>query len=48
MKNVYADPAYAQIVQDLKKELLRLKAKVGDRDEDHPHLLEVRKEYWNR
>ena len=48
LKNVYADPAYAQIVQDLKKELLRLKAKVGDRDEDHPHLLEVRKEYWNR
>jgi N-acetylglucosamine-6-sulfatase len=46
MKNVYADPAYAQAVKDLKAELLRLKAAVGDSDEPYPELVELTKKHW--
>ena len=30
LKNVYDDPAYAEVVRDLKAELRRLQEKVGD------------------
>ena len=33
MKNVYADPAYAQVVKELKAELYRLKDELNDRDQ---------------
>ncbi len=46
MKNVYADPAYAQVVKDLKAELKRLKDAVGDSDEPYPELIEVTKKFW--
>jgi arylsulfatase A-like enzyme len=46
MKNVYADPAYAPIVKELKAELLRLKDAVGDSDAAYPDLIEVTKKYW--
>jgi len=32
MNNVYADPAYADVVKELKEELFRLKNKVGDEE----------------
>ena len=31
--NVYGDPAYAAVVAELKRELLRLKKEVGDDDQ---------------
>jgi arylsulfatase A-like enzyme len=46
MNNVYDDPAYAQVVKDMKAELLRLKKETGDSDEKYPELMEVRREYW--
>ena len=33
MKNVHADPAYAQVVKELKAELYRLKDELKDRDQ---------------
>ena len=46
MNNVYDDPAYAQVVNDMKVELLRLKAQTGDTDEKYPELMEVRRKFW--
>jgi arylsulfatase A-like enzyme len=46
LKNVYADPSYQEIAAALKAELLRLKAELGDRDEDYPPLMRVRERYW--
>ena len=46
LKNVYDDPAYADVVTELKAELLRLKEECGDRDEDYPELLELREKLW--
>jgi len=46
MKNVYSDPAYAQVVKDLKAELLKLKESYGDSDKPYPDLIEVTKKYW--
>jgi hypothetical protein len=46
MKNVYDDPAYQDVVKELKSELLKLKKQLGDNDEKYPELMEVRKQYW--
>ena len=46
MHNVYGRPAYAKVAQDLKAELLRLKAEIGDTDERYPELMAVRQEHW--
>jgi len=46
MNNVYADPAYAHVVKEMKAELLRLKQETGDTDEKYPDLMEVRRKYW--
>ena len=45
-KNVYDDPKYAKVVKKLKKQLLELKAEIGDDDEKYPELLELRKKIW--
>lgn len=47
MNNVYRDPAYANVVKELKAELLRLKKQVGDTDEKYPELMAVREKYWD-
>ena len=47
MRNVYRDPSYATIVRDLKIELKRLKAELGDEDEQYPELVEVNRAYWD-
>jgi len=46
LQNVYNDPAYAEVVKGLKQELLRLKQKYRDTDEQYPELMAVRKKYW--
>jgi len=46
MNNVYNDPAYAEIVKELKQELLRMKEEIGDTDEQYHELMEVREKYW--
>lgn len=46
MKNVYDEPIYQDVVAALKKELLSLKEHIGDRDEQYPELMEVRRQIW--
>jgi N-acetylglucosamine-6-sulfatase len=41
MNNVFNDPAYEQIKQDLKKKLDQKRAEVGDTDEEYPELLKI-------
>ena len=36
LNNVYSDPAYADVVEELTAELYRLQAKLGDEPYDHP------------
>jgi N-acetylglucosamine-6-sulfatase len=45
-RNVYGQPTYAKVVEELKAELLRLKAEIGDTDDGYPDLLAIRKRYW--
>lgn len=44
--NVYEEPIYEQVVQDLKTRLLALKDRIGDRDEVYPDLMELRSKAW--
>jgi N-acetylglucosamine-6-sulfatase len=46
MNNVYDDPAYAEVIKDLKIRLLDLKKQYGDTDEKYPELMALRKNYW--
>ena len=46
MNNVYDEPIYANVVSELKKEMLALKEHVGDRDVDYPELMKVREQVW--
>jgi arylsulfatase A-like enzyme len=39
MNNLYADPAHAETVRELKAQLAQLKQQVGDTDEKYPELL---------
>ncbi|HUR56122.1 MAG TPA: sulfatase [Opitutaceae bacterium] len=48
LHNVYGDPAYAAAAAQLKAELLRLKERVGDRDEKYPALMAVREHAWDK
>ncbi len=47
MNNVYENPKYKGIVNQLKEELLKLKEDLGDKDEIYPELMEVREKYWD-
>jgi len=46
MRNVYHDPAYADIAEQLKNELLRLKDRFDDKDEKYPELMKIRNQTW--
>jgi len=46
MKNVYNDPAYANVTKQLKTELLRLKKNLDDIDEKYPELMKIHQKYW--
>lgn len=46
-RNVYRDPRYAPVVKRLKSRLLELKKYYGDRDENYPALMEVRRAHWD-
>ena len=45
--NEEARAAYADVVKELKGELLRLKKDFGDTDEKYPNLMEVRAKHWD-
>ena len=44
--NVYGQPEYAEITQELKSRLIELKQQYKDQDELYPDLLRVRAEHW--
>jgi len=48
MTNLYDDPRYANVVKELKAELVRLRKKYNETDERYPHIQEVIDEYWAR
>ena len=45
-RNVYGDAAYADIANELKTELRRLRDETGDTDEKYPELTEVLRKHW--
>lgn len=46
-RNAYGDLGYADIIKEMKIELLKQKELVGDSDEQYPVMKEVMDEYWN-
>ncbi len=46
LRNVYPDAEYEAVAAQLKAELLRLKERIGDRDEKYPELMAVRARSW--
>lgn len=46
MNSVYNNPAYANIVKDLKTQLRQLKEKLEDRDENYLGLKEIAQKHW--
>lgn len=40
-RNAYGDPAYAEVIRAMKRELLRLRAEFGDTDEANPRMREI-------
>lgn len=45
--NVYDEPAYANIVTDLKRELASRRQQIGDDGQDYPEIEAVVQEFWN-
>ncbi len=46
LKNVFREPAYKKIAEDLKAELLRLKDELGDSDDRTPEVAALREATW--
>jgi arylsulfatase A-like enzyme len=46
LNNVYDDPAYADVRQDLKERLAERKQAIGDTDDQYPELVELKEEHW--
>jgi arylsulfatase A-like enzyme len=46
LNNVYDDPAYADVREDLKEQLAERKTELGDTDEEYPELVDVTDEHW--
>ena len=45
-KNMYNDPQYADVIKEMKQELLKLRADVGDTDADTPRMKEIMDQYY--
>ena len=41
MVNQYNNPKYAKVVDELKKELKKLRKEVGEDDSKHPHIHKI-------
>jgi arylsulfatase A-like enzyme len=46
LNNVYDDPDYADVREELKRRLAERKAELGDTDDRHPELASLREEHW--
>ena len=47
LKNAYDEPQYAEIIKNLKKELLLQKKLAGDSDSHNPIMNEIIDEHWD-
>ena len=47
LNNVYDDPAYAQVREELKEQLARLRKEVGDDGSHYPACEKLVQEFWN-
>lgn len=46
-RNVYNDPAYKDIIADMKKDLLKLREEYSDTDAKYPEMQEIFETYWD-
>lgn len=46
-RNAYGNPKYSETINELKKELAKLRSDVGDTDDQYPEMQELLKEYWD-
>ena len=46
MNNLYRNPAYKDLIANLKAELLQLKEQYDDQDGKYPEMVELNKKYW--
>lgn len=47
IRNAYQDPQYTTVITEMKKELVQLRAEVGDTDEEYPIMDDIIQTYWN-
>ena len=47
LHNAYSDPKYAEIIAELKEELIAQRLLLGDRDEKNPEILNIIAEHWD-
>jgi hypothetical protein len=45
--NVYGDPAYAEIIRQLKLQLAERRREIGDDGRDYPEMEAVIQEFWD-
>ncbi|PKA99682.1 putative sulfatase [Flavobacteriaceae bacterium MAR_2009_75] len=47
MNNAYDDPEYADVIADLKEELIRLRKDLNETDKNYPHIQKVIDGHWD-
>ena len=47
LRNAYKNPAYQDIIKEMKQEILTQREALRDTDSDNPKVLHIIKEYWN-
>lgn len=47
MNNSYKDPAYAQVIADLKTQLVQMREDLNETDANYPHIQKVIDEHWD-
>ncbi len=45
--NLYNDPAYKEIIAELKTELKNTREELNETDKDYPHIQEIIDQHWN-
>ncbi|MBW1612888.1 MAG: sulfatase [Deltaproteobacteria bacterium] len=48
INNVYEDPQYADIIENLKQELKSVREELNETDEQYPHIQKIINEYWDK
>ena len=48
MQNLYSDPEYADVINDLKDRLKSTRKELNETDERYPHINEIIEKNWNK